>query len=288
MLLWLYKDNDFILKRQIGDCEVFHNPFYCGKIRHNLLGDRIVQGNHPPIVDEEIWNKVNGRETHSGYTHSKEPSLFPLNKHITCPECGRHLTGYTVKGQQYYKCSHKGCRLNISGSVLHSNYRHILRGYTVPPELMPVVENIIQDILKERVEYQANEVKELKTRLTNAEKERKEVMIRYGKGKIQDDVYNTTIAEINQDITDITIELEKEGSKKSNLENASHDVALTACNLEDLWAYGTFDNRQKIQNLVFPEGLTWDREKLENLTEVENETFKLIYSISVGYENWYN
>ena len=49
-------------------------------------------------------------------------------------------------------------------------------------------------------------------------------------------------------------------------------------------AYGTFDNRQKTHNLVFPEGLTWDREKLENLTEVENDTFKLIRSISANYE----
>ena len=112
---------------------IFHNPFYCGKIRHALLGkdengnDRIVKGNHPALVDEETWNKVNGIQTHSGYTHAKEPELFPLNKHILCPECGRHLTGYTVKGQQYYKCSHKGCKLNVSASELHNRYRRLLR-----------------------------------------------------------------------------------------------------------------------------------------------------------------
>ena len=31
------------------------------------------------------------------------------------------------------------------------------------------------------------------------------------------------------------------------------------CKIDDMWAYGTFGNRQKIQNLVFPAGITWNR-----------------------------
>ena len=271
--------------------EIFHNPFYCGKIRHNLLGkdengnDRIVQGNHPPLVDEETWNKVNGIQTHSGYTHSKEPELFPLNKHILCPECGRHLTGYTVKGQQYYKCSHKGCRLNISATELHSRYRGLLRGYEIPSELSPMIEDIITGILKEREEYQATEEKELKCRRTKKLEEKYNVMRRFGKGEIPSDVYDFTAGELNQEIDEIDAALAKVSAKKSNLENAAHKTTLTACKLSDMWAYGTFGNRQKIQNLVFPAGITWNRENLENLTNIENETFKLIRSISDSSKN---
>ena len=56
------------------------------------------------------------------------------------------------------------------------------------------------------------------------------------------------------------------------------------CKLDDMWAYGTFGNRQKIQNLVFPAGITWNRDNLENLTKIENETFKLIRSFPRDYE----
>lgn len=270
--------------------EIFHNPFYCGKIRHKLLGkdeegkNRLVQGNHPPLVDEATWNKVNGIQTHSGYTHSKEPELFPLNKHIHCPECGRHLTGYTVKGQQYYKCSHKGCRLNISALELHSKYRRILQGYKIPSPLTPVVEDIITGILKEREEYQATEEKELKSRKTKKLEEKNNVMRRFGKGEIPAEVYNFTAGELTQEINEIDEALAKVSSKKSNLENAAHKAALTSCKLEDLWAYGTFGNRQKIQNLVFPAGITWNRENLDNLTKIENEAFKLIRGISDTYK----
>ena len=265
---------------------IFHNPFYCGKIRHALLGkdengnDRIVKGNHPALVDEETWNKVNGIQTHSGYTHAKEPELFPLNKHILCPECGRHLTGYTVKGQQYYKCSHKGCKLNVSASELHNRYRRLLRGYQVPSTLTPLIEDMITGVLKEREEYQATEEKELKTRRTKKVEEKNNVMRRFGKGEIDAEVYNFTAGELKQEIDEIEEALARVSSKKSNLENAAHKATLTACKLDDLWAYGTFGNRQKIQNLVFPAGITWNRENLENLTKIENETFKLIRSIS--------
>ena len=51
-----------------------------------------------------------------------------------------------------------------------------------------------------------------------------------------------------------------------------------------MWAYGTFGNRQKIQNLVFPAGITWNRDNLEKLTKIENETFKLIRSFPRDYE----
>ena len=43
--------------------EIFHSPFYCGKITHKFLGDKIVKGNHPALVSEEIWNKVNEKRT---------------------------------------------------------------------------------------------------------------------------------------------------------------------------------------------------------------------------------
>lgn len=123
---------------------------------------------------------------------------------------------------------------------LHSKYRHLLRDYSVPSPLLPIVEDMVKSILKEREEYQTNEA---------------------------------TREEIDQELADIDAVLEKELTKKSNLDNLAREAALTACKLDDLWAYGTFGNRQKIQNLVFPEGIVWEQTKRENLTKIESEAF---------------
>ena len=111
-----------IYKQRLTD--IFHNPFYCGKIRHHLHGDRIVQGIHPPIVDEQTFDKVNGIDTHIGYEHCDEKTETPLKLLIRCDSCGRYLTGYEVKAKHlfYYKCIGKGCKSNISAKTLHQMF----------------------------------------------------------------------------------------------------------------------------------------------------------------------
>ena len=105
---------------------------------------------------------------------------------------------------------------------------------------------MVKSILKEREEYQTNEATELQSKKTKLLSPRKQVMLRYGKGEIKTDVYEATREEIDQELADIDAVLEKELTKKSNLDNLAREAALTACKLDDLWAYGTFGNRQKV------------------------------------------
>lgn len=67
---------------------IFHNPFYCGKIRHNLLHGRVVNGIHPPIIDEATFNIVNGLGTHIGVSHADETPRTPLRLLVRCEKCG--------------------------------------------------------------------------------------------------------------------------------------------------------------------------------------------------------
>lgn len=95
--------------------KILHNPFYCGYIQHSLLGDEIIKGNQEILIDEAMFNKVNGI-SNAGYEHKEITEPFPLKRHIICSDCGGYLTGYTVKarGRDYYKCNKKGCKGNHS------------------------------------------------------------------------------------------------------------------------------------------------------------------------------
>ena len=46
----------------------------------------------------------------------------------------------------------------------------------------------------------------------------------------------------------------------------------------------SFNIRQRIQNLVFPEGVKWDREKDIPRTDVENEALKVMRLLSASYK----
>ena len=61
-------------------------------------------------------------------------------------------------------------------------------------------------------------------------------------------------------------------------------ILATACKLGGLWKNGSFIIRQKKQNLAFPEGVKWDREKDIPRTDVENEALKVMRLLSANYK----
>ena len=270
--------------------EIFHNPFYCGKIRHNLLGDRIVEGNHPPITDEETFNKVNGIATHRGYKQSEGCPETPLKLHLICPECGCHLTGYkrTKKAKMsdkvwtfwYYKCNTDGCKLNRPAPMVHEKYAQLLGQYEFPSEIRHIIKMQIEGILRERSTSDRKLESELKSKESKLGNQREQVKIRYGLGEIPTDVYETTIRSINTQLEGIDIELTRISKSTSNLSFDVERILLTACQLSSLWSNGSLDIRQKIQNLAFPEGVKWDREKDIPRTDVENEALRVIRLLS--------
>ena len=70
------------------------------------------------------------------------------------------------------------------------------------------------------------------------------------------------------------------GINSSNQVFEVNRAILTACKLVDLWKIGSYHNQQKIQYLVFPDGLIWDKETGKPRTTRENEALMAIRLIN--------
>ena len=266
--------------------EIFHNPFYCGKIRHHLLGDRIVQGVHPPIVDEHTFNVVNGIETHNGYAHADVTPEVPLKRHVICPVCGKHMTGYEVKAKHiwYYKCNTKGCKCNKSAKVMHQKYIELLARYQVPEDVREILKNVVESRARSFLVSMTDRLMDLRRRKGILMGEKNDVMLRFGKGIIPGDVYDVTRRNLDAQIDEIDAEINDLAEKNSNLEIDVAEAILTACKLGDLWKNGDFDLRQRIQKMVSPKGLNWDRENENYRTISENEALRVFRLFSESYK----
>ena len=269
--------------------EIFHNPFYCGKIRHCLLGknddgsDRIVQGNHPAIVDEATWKIVNEIESHIGYTHAKVVDGAPLKKHVICPVCGHFMTGYRSKGIWYYKCNTDGCKCNKRADVMHDKYCDVLDGYAIPKELRPLVVAEAQSVLRVSEENLTEQMRVLKARITKLNAQKDDVSMRYGLGEIPGEVYRLTNDALTKRISDAEAELKEAENNSSNFSNVVDSAVAIACNLKALWSNGNYEMRQEVQNMAFPEGIVWDRQNDNYLTPKENLALVTFCSISDSY-----
>ena len=264
---------------------IFHNPFYCGKIRHNLLHGRVVNGIHPPIIDEATFNIVNGLGTHIGVSHADETPRTPLRLLVRCEKCGRFFTGYEAKKKHlfYYKCNGKGCRNNVSAKTMHRQFCEFLDEFKLPDGMIPG----IVSILKTQIELFAQEAKVNEVNAIEQKKQFedkiKEVTTRYGTGDIPEEVYAISKANLNGKIDEFDAKIRSLKTAQSNHDIDIEKAVVTACNLSTYWTDSSFELRQRIQKFSFPAGLNFSKENGFNRTTDSNDLLMIFHSISNSY-----
>lgn len=121
--------------------DILTNPVYIGKVRFDVRRNWsekrrkninpnpiIAEGIHQPIIDDELWNRVQGIiKQKSGKPSRIYDGEYPLTGILRCPECGagmvisrttNTLKDGTKKRIVYYAC---GAWKNKGTAVCHSN-----------------------------------------------------------------------------------------------------------------------------------------------------------------------
>lgn len=265
--------------------KILQNKFYCGWIVNSLLDYEPIKGTQEILIDEDTWNRANGL-SRAGYEQQEVTENFPLKRHVKCAECGGYITGYTVKakGKDYYKCNTKGCKCNRSSSIMHDLYKELLNTYQIPTEFVPVLSKVLHKVFDDFNSNKSTMRKDLKKRQSEVKNKIEKVQVRYGLGEISESVYQTTIRTLNKELAEIESGLAEADKNLSNLQKFIDEAIAMSCKLGTLWQNGDFASRQKLQNLVFPNGIYFDKNTDDYRTDTENEVFKMfrLFSSSCG------
>ena len=62
----------------------------------------------------------------------------------------------------------------------------------------------------------------------------------------------------------------------------AYDILAMCCKLDSLWHDASLEICQKLQNLLFPNGVLWDKEKDNYRTFEENEALSIIARLSAN------
>ena len=287
--VWIWKANegagDMEIVRRLGQLgvdinrkhlnKILKNKFYCGWIVNSLLDYEPIKGTQEVLIDEDTWYRANGL-TRAGYEQQEVTEQFPLKRHVRCAECGGYITGYTVKakGKDYYKCNKIGCKCNRSTTIMHDLYIELLNAYKIPTEFVPVLSKVLHKVFNDYHNHKSTMRSDLKKRKSETTNKIVKVQVRYGLGEITEVVYQTTIHSLNKDLAEIERGLEEADKNLSNLQKFIDEAIAMSCKLGTLWLNGDFSNRQKLQNLMFPSGIYFDKNTDDYRTETENEVFK--------------
>ena len=107
--------------------------------------------------------------------------------------------------------------------------------------------------------------------------------ISFGLKEIDKDIFDATAAHLNDQLTQIRKALQEAERDLSNEKRYIADVIAMSCKLGTLWQEGDFRTRHKLQNLVYPNGILFDKHLGCYRTENENEVFRIFRTISTGY-----
>lgn len=263
--------------------DIFRNPFYCGLIAHKMLEGEVREGNHERLVSREIFLKVNGlldENTH-GYTINEENEAIPLKRFLRCDGCGKPMRGYIVRRKKiyYYKCSTKGCCNNKSAASLHDTFKHILEYF----KLDNVPESLIGSVRQQAIntfnkftadhkeEYQLlhKQYKELTQKIERLEE-------RYIEEEINRDLYDRFAEKYTAQKKELEENLRKGSEGVSNLEECIDMTIEFAFKMPSKWDFSDYITKQGIQNLLFPDGISYNKKKDKCRTLRINNAFAYI------------
>ena len=308
---WEWKlmgERDYIIRRKLEDLglliskqgisSMWRNPFYCGILVNSLL-DEPRDGNWKGMVSQEDFWKVEKmlvsnkkNEDKKEYSKTKISDSRPLTGFLKC-ECGCSLTSYVIekKGLHYYKCQKcKDSSFNAYTTKkskkegLNNSFEDLLSKYTLNSQFIEPFKLQLNKLFDTMNTDATIEMKFLTKKKIEVENKIENLNDRYFNNKNFGDVaYNKYVLQFDAELKTVSDKIESTSNKLSNHKKHVEKVVEKAKNISDCWGRGDVENKIRIQNLVFPQGLSIRAKNREYLTKKVNGVFDLI-SVFVGVE----
>ena len=258
--------------------DYFRNPVYCGLIVSKMIPGEIIEGKHPALVSKETFLKVNNilSENSHGGNYTKDDENLPLKKFVKSDSCGTPYTGYLVKkkGLYYYKNNRIGAKENRSAKMMHELFSDLLTDYQLKNEKWkaPLKEVLLQTFIKLH-EESINSMIALEKQVSELENNLSKIERRFVLGEIERELYLKFKNEFESELNKINEEIQNSHFNLSNLEIAIEKAVEMAVKIPKLWVSGDLEEKRRIQNIVFPDGIRYDHKNHTYRTTRVNSIF---------------
>ena len=185
-----------------------------------------------------------------------------------CESCQTPMTGFYVKKKNlyYYKCRTKHCKNNKSAKILHNSFKNLLKCYEVDPRFSTILKEVMTYVYTNLVKEAQTELTVLKRNLTECKNKINTIEERFALGEIEQSIYAKFKYKYEEEYDEIQQKIDASGFSSSNLKKAIKKVTKYSSNLSDMWDSTKLVNKVKLQYLLFPRGLGYDKSNDKVLT----------------------
>ena len=275
---------------------IFRNIFYAGFFAHPYLQGEVLPGPQEPLVSWSDFLKINGlldKAHNCGYETKRDKEYAPLLGSIKCPVCGHNLTASVStklrkkygKEVGYYVCSRKHCKCNVPAKKANAAFSDWLNGVEVPREYEDVLEAQLRKAFPILNRQGQEEVAAIKTNLAHKETaiEKVEYNLATASTPKMMEVCTKQLEILEAEKAEIQRELDEKNQTILNLEQYIAFGLGLRCNILKMWQLANLGHKHIIQNLVFPNGIVWNKEN-DDIEPLSKNEFLFTYNLkSAGY-----
>ncbi len=270
---------------------IFANPFYCGYVYSSLLPGELIKGKHPALVDENTFLKVNNiskQNTRSGVPKRLNVDELPLKVFAKDFFSKSPFTGYQNKKKNlfYYKSRGQGTKTSISAKKLNGQFEKILQSFEYKKEHKGKLKSLLHEKLIKHFSDYHNDQKINKKRISELHGQLDKLEERFVLNEISRELYEKFTLKYAGEIVQLKQETQQNAEISSNLEKAVEKGLEISENISQLWVSSDYFEKQKLQYLVFPDGIMYDKKSDRVLTNKVNSLFgEIVVQTNVLNEN---
>lgn len=246
-----------------------------------------VKGRHQPAITLETYQKnqlIKAGRSVNAKPRSRANPEFPLREFARCYECGETLTGSFSTGNggkfPYYHCKNRKCLRRgktIPRKDLHDNFFKLLQKVTPTEVALTLFKEIALDVWETKrqefnfdAERHEKKIAEIKTQIS-------ELITMRGRNLITDEQLLEAKQPLEESKIIAQLALNETHIEEWDIETAISYATQFIRDLPRQWMDYSLENKQRFQQMVFPEGITYDKEKFCRTTKLG-----LIYELLQG------
>lgn len=252
--------------------KMLRNPLYCGRLAVEGWDLGEFEGLFEPVIDRPLFERAQAALDGRAVTvrpHARNHEDFPLRRFVRCAGCGTPVTGGWAQGRRAryarYWCRKAGCRaVKISKAELEGQFFDFLAHLRPRSEYLRLFRELVLKSWRDRQADAAATVQELRRRVDDLTQRRSRLEEAYVfDRKISDDTYGRQKEKLDEDIALAEIAAHDARIDEIDIEGLVGFAEHLLTNAGRLWQEFPLDQRQRLQSILFPKGVTYGNDGFE-------------------------